>query len=781
MAKPKNYRMLSADFETNIEGYVKSWSVSKILTEREIKQQRYPFKVQDFPANVKWKIDDKNVFQIYGIGYPTPQENLKDFFYIFDKCFPKSTKEQIMYFHNFAGFDGKFCFDYLQETPYYFIQNADMDEQYAPEIFKAHMQKIYDDDPITGTDDEIYETLKKQYSFKIFDDEYSTIINKNKFYEMKIFGKLKIWDSNLFMKMKLSDYGKMLGKIHSKDGKELNKRWLKLDGSEIYKETGFFKNIAELEQEKQGQHLEYLLRDTFVLVQFMDYMVNKILNNENVVGLDAKNSFELKMTAGAIAINSLYKFIVFDKKKELIKNGELVEKSYLQKNGGTRTKIYYKINDELLETTHKKLEKEILNSYFPIDEIDKVYPQIEKLNSRWKGRTFYDIMREIGYRGGYTAVNWKYQGIPLKNVVGQDINSSYPAQMKNKKNLFGIGSPLFKKPKGNFVTWYYIKFLNPVSRLQGAPMLPQKAGVFNATNYFEKIPSGYNILLVDKEWELAKQTYKINENDVEINEFCYFEAIDGYSLFGKFVDTFFNLKVEAAKAKNDALKEAVKIFLNSGYGKFGSKWFTADAKYFDTELGEIKFTENLKKYYLPIGAQITAFARIALLKPVLKIFDKYVVGGDTDSWKFTGIKNEKEFKKLFKVENDDVKLGAWSFDKGLKFENCAKIIYVKTKTYMIDFYENGVLKTKVTTAGFEWPDGKRPSWNQLIKGFKSPNLQKIRLDYGIVLQERLKELKPIWLNPTKLGQINWKGSPNKLKQIQPILDEFDKERNGNEA
>lgn len=310
------------------------------------------------------------------------------------------------------------------------------------------------------------------------------------------------------------------------------------------------------------------------------------------------------------------------------------------------------------------------------------------------------------YSGGFVEFNENYQNKHLTNINGYylDINSSYPFSMTLP---LPYGKRLDKKPPfGDYLEYVEIDIeFNIKQKWDNIPILKNNNPKLFRGRYLK---NGYGTYyLLKEEFDLIKEIYNIKIKSIK-TFYCkaakYLEPI---------INELYHLK---SNAKNEGEKLTYKIILNSLYGSFGKKAFypsrimipkemieklekgdlinknfkveTKSAECWN-ELGlqsvycnDLEKISKLKKFpNLLVGATITAYSRINLVKTIMKLGNKNFLYCDTDSILFIWNKSETELKQLINI--DDKELGAWKIES--KF-NQGKIL--GAKRYVVTKKEN---------------------------------------------------------------------------------------------
>lgn len=305
-----------------------------------------------------------------------------------------------------------------------------------------------------------------------------------------------------------------------------------------------------------------------------------------------------------------------------------------------------------------------------------------------------------------------------------DANSLYPSVMIDEENIFPVG---------------YGKYFEGIGiETQEYPLFIQVFScVFKLKKH--KLPM-VNFKLKDKKLNMTCKTIKINElltssngehlllcmTNIDLRTFLKnYDVIDlefhyGYKyrgvtgIFEPYISKWQKVKIEAVKEKNKVKKGVSKIFQNSLYGKFGTKYEKVSWKLCYVNNGKLEFISSVKKdeepQYMPLAAFITSYARRELIKLhdiIVKlgycIYDETYYSFsycDTDSLhclvefpfdEYGNIKKEyekeyEENKELFeelKYYIDDSAYGKWK-----KEEDLYKVKYIRAKTYLEQVVSN---------------------------------------------------------------------------------------------
>lgn len=312
---------------------------------------------------------------------------------------------------------------------------------------------------------------------------------------------------------------------------------------------------------------------------------------------------------------------------------------------------------------------------------------VNKYSDGYYNRNFppipYDIECDMrkAYRGGFTYLNEYFSERKIKNVYKIDVNSMYPAQMKNK--LLPIGeAKIVEDGEVKTDSIYELgiqKFIidNCEVKYSHIPFLCNTNTLIGVNNYRDIIteyedPEKRTFYLTLQEFELFKESY--NYTGLKLLGGYLFRGKKG--LFDEYINKFWAMKMD----DDPTIKALGKLFLNSLYGKFAETYEKINYEV-DYE-NKIIYKEGLKEIkevgYLPAGIFITAYSREFLLTTINKIGVDNFVYCDTDSIHYINI---KDITKI--IETDDEELGKWKSEGKYK-----EAYYIRAKRYAGVYDEN---------------------------------------------------------------------------------------------
>ena len=309
------------------------------------------------------------------------------------------------------------------------------------------------------------------------------------------------------------------------------------------------------------------------------------------------------------------------------------------------------------------------------DKYMELYPKIA-------GTEFEKISR-MAYNGGITQHSYHVEtGITHNQAYYLDINSSYPNTMAGDVP-FGI--PV---ETNEFVETYseYIVYVEFELNKPNIPCIRCSSSLAVESEYRlkskihhkrEEFPhsfkgylalTNYDILMLKKYY-----TYKM-------------KIIKGYKyetapIFKEFIETLYAEKAQYKKDKNKVMEAAVKLILNSLYGKFAQD-LTGQIQ-FITKHEKITIRAiDKKKIYCPLSSCIVSRARYNLMEEINKNPLNFIYC-DTDS---AIIFDDKLFNQS--VIGD--KLGEWSYEfDGAKID---RLKILGKKMYIIEVGDEEILK-----------------------------------------------------------------------------------------
>lgn len=339
----------------------------------------------------------------------------------------------------------------------------------------------------------------------------------------------------------------------------------------------------------------------------------------------------------------------------------------------------------------------------------------KKAFARWYPVPDYHDDVKQSYRGGFTYLNPKFAGKPVKEGIVLDVNSLYPSVMRDHNNPLPFGTPLFFRGQYKYDPVYplYTQMLTCQFELKPGkiPTIQIKHSLSFRGNEYLTTSNGEEVTLCLNSVDLKLFFEHYDVYNVKYHSGWMFKASTG--MFDKYIDKWIANKIQATKDGNKGLRYISKLFLNSLYGKFGTDIHVINKIPYYQD-GEVKYyysePEIKKGIYIAMASFITSYARLKTISSAQKITDDYNAGksdiqfiyADTDSLHCLS----PGFKLPEGLDIDPYKLGAWKYesrfsDKGQKPGCGAK--FLRQKCYIENSSEDITgdpdYKLKVTVAG----------------------------------------------------------------------------------
>ena len=288
-----------------------------------------------------------------------------------------------------------------------------------------------------------------------------------------------------------------------------------------------------------------------------------------------------------------------------------------------------------------------------------------------------DYIRKA-YRGGWTYVNPKYQNQYLYNLRVYDINSMYPAKMRDK--YLPMGDPIFfeGEPHNNKYQCYIVRIMIQFEiKPNHLPCIQLKNSYFfNPTDYVtssegnevEMTVTNIDLHLIFKQYDVISIKYL---------DGYYFRKTKG--MFTEYIDT--NMRIK--EVSTGGRRYLAKMRMNSVYGKTA----TSPRKREKTpylEDGVLRFSlsdeEIGKPEYTALGVFITSHARYDIICDAQRNYDNFVYC-DTDSLHLIA----REDGKAPDLPIHQSKIGYYKLEKLVM-----KGIFLRSKTYIEQDFEGDI-------------------------------------------------------------------------------------------
>lgn len=293
--------------------------------------------------------------------------------------------------------------------------------------------------------------------------------------------------------------------------------------------------------------------------------------------------------------------------------------------------------------------------HFLGDDYNNLYPTIATED--------FECVSRLAYNGGITQHSYHLRpAIIHENISYVDINSSYPNTMRGEVP-YGIPTPTKKfisNQYGEYIVYVDFKIIKPYipcircsSALKVAAYYALESDSYPARDEFPLEWKGY-LSLTYYDILMLKKYYKYE-----------IKVISGYvyetkCIFKEFVEELYEMKAHNKAIGDKVMEQAVKLILNSLYGKFAQD-LTGQPEFITKyEKRKIK-CKDLKKIYCPLSNCIVSRARYNLMEEINRNPLNFIYC-DTDSMMVFD-------RKLLNKKSLGEGLGQWSFEfKGANIE-----------------------------------------------------------------------------------------------------------------
>ena len=320
-------------------------------------------------------------------------------------------------------------------------------------------------------------------------------------------------------------------------------------------------------------------------------------------------------------------------------------------------------------------------------------------------------------RGGISHCNQK--GNHKSGVVGFDIKSQYPACLKYGMMPCGYSKNVseFKEEYHGFYHFETVYFDDDIHTYR--PIAECKKGEslnWNVSGHIveDQYIDSYMVKYLIKNNGLNIEKSKITTGLVSSKEMC----MD--SLFGKYIDTFYNEKARQDELKenndtdyNQALRETIKLYLNSLTGKLveNPEHYFQLKDYGDDDDKSAKLTINgVTKYkdysdkineWVIAGVMVYSYSKRLLFEYINVLPEKScnIIHTETDGLYFSGrlkedfIEGCKNYKGDFKEVMIGSELGNIEFD--CESKQGTNNYFLGKKFYLMDYLKKGKYQPKI--------------------------------------------------------------------------------------
>lgn len=350
-------------------------------------------------------------------------------------------------------------------------------------------------------------------------------------------------------------------------------------------------------------------------------------------------------------------------------------------------------DDEMRYCTH---DVKIVNAYIAeciTDENDNIsqipltntgYVRRDCRTACFKSFGYHDLMRTLtltpnefklcraAFMGGYVHSNPIFTQRILHDVTSLDISSSYPTVMVAEKY------PMTAPRHAVIKTWDEFRYyLHNYCCIFSVTLIDVKPRYFfdyylsaakcdirgkrQLSNGRVAYADELTTTLTDLDWDIVEYMYKLHPNNIQINEFIYFER--GYlpTPFVKQILSYYQKKTTLADIPEYIAEyNRSKRMQNSCYGMTATNPIRDIISYIDDEWSEPQAPEPdraLNRYnnsytrflYYPWAVYVTAYARHNIWAAIIECGDDHIYS-DTDSEKCLNFSAHAEFFELYNAD-----------------------------------------------------------------------------------------------------------------------------------
>lgn len=276
----------------------------------------------------------------------------------------------------------------------------------------------------------------------------------------------------------------------------------------------------------------------------------------------------------------------------------------------------------------------------------------------------------LAYKGGFTWLKKKMQGIRGLKGITLDVNSLYPWVLYTCRLPYGY--PMYFEGEPNPDETYNLFIV----RLKCAfDIKPDHIPTIQIKKSFRFIPTEYvestdgdviELTLTSVDLQLFFDQYDVS--DVQYINGWKFKSTTG--IFKDYIDYWMHIK----ETETGALRQLAKLMLNSLYGKFATNPKHAQKIPYLDEEGVVRYKFSDVEYdepvYTALAAFVTAYAREKTIRSAQSVYQRFIYA-DTDSLHLIGYDIPEG------IEVHPTKLGAWKLEG--RFIDSK---YIRAKTYM---------------------------------------------------------------------------------------------------
>ena len=316
---------------------------------------------------------------------------------------------------------------------------------------------------------------------------------------------------------------------------------------------------------------------------------------------------------------------------------------------------------------------------------------------RWFPTPEYHEDVRQSYRGGFTYLNPKFAGIPVKQGITLDVNSLYPSVLRSHDCPLPFGTPVFFKGqyKPNPIYPLYTQMLSCQFEIKPGkiPTLQIKHSLSFRGNEYLTSSNGEEVTICLNSVDLDMFFKHYDVYNITYHSGWMFKASTG--MFDKYIDECMEGKIQATKDGNKGLRTIYKLRANSIYGKFGTdnKQVNKVPFYKDGQI-HYYFSEPQKKpgIYIALASFVTSYARRVTISSAQQITDDYNAGKSEIQFIYADTDSLHCYSPGFKLpeglEIDPYKLGAWKYESKFYSEDGNGAKFLRQKCYIENLTED---------------------------------------------------------------------------------------------
>lgn len=290
---------------------------------------------------------------------------------------------------------------------------------------------------------------------------------------------------------------------------------------------------------------------------------------------------------------------------------------------------------------------------------DKIFPVLS-----------YEMDMEIrrAYRGGFTYCDPRFAGKRNGFGIVLDVNSLYPAVMRNE--VLPWGMPEFVPGKVEAteerpLTIFSVTFTATIKPNHIPCIQIKGSSIFAPTLYLSEIEEPTTLMMTNVDFDLYNEHY-----DITVHEWGGGWSFKGSAgMFDTYIDKWAKVKAES----KGGIREIAKLHLNSLYGKFASNPNVSSKvpELRDGVVGYYRGEDEVRDpVYTPVGVFITSYARALTIRAAQDNYDVFAYA-DTDSLHLLTDKIPEG------LDVHPTRMGAWKFE--YKFDTS---FYIRAKAYL---------------------------------------------------------------------------------------------------